>query len=76
MIVLGTIITPAQRSAGIEVMHGEFRAGKVTQALRQAGVSTKDGLVAEAALRLIQHQQALGKVKRVGMGLYRGARVH
>lgn len=76
MIVSGIIITPAQRSAAIAAMRGQFRTGKIIAALREAGVSTKNGFVTDVARKLLQHQQQLGKIQRVGFGLYQGARVH
>lgn len=76
MIVNGTIVLPHQRQAGIEAMRGKFVTGAVTRALRDAGVTTKDGFVAKVAERLVKHQRDLGKVKRLATGGYQGARVH
>lgn len=74
MVVNGVIVTPAQRSAGLSAMRGEFRIGEVSDALRRAGVPAKNGFVAEVANKMVQNQQARGCVKRLGMGLYRAER--
>jgi hypothetical protein len=74
MIVNRTIITASQISAGRNAMSDEFSTGAVVHALRQAGVATKNGLVMDAASRIVSQACDAGSVKRIGEGRYRRVR--